>query len=69
MPYKYREIEKRLFSLGFNIVRQNGSHVIFSKWSLTFPVPNHWWKDISLWVERKIIKLVWYTKEAFRKIK
>jgi len=69
MPYKYREIEKKLLKLWFKIVRQNWSHVIFNNWSLTFPVPNHWWKDISLWVENKIIKLLWETKESFKKIK
>jgi len=69
MPYKYKEIEKRLLKLWFKIVRQKWSHVLFTKWWLTFPVPNHWWKDISNWVENKITKLVWETKESFRKIK
>ncbi len=69
MPYKYKEIEKRLFSLGFKVVRQNWSHVLFSNWKLTLPVPNHWWKDISPWVEKSIIKVVWLTKEEFKIIK
>jgi len=69
MPYKYKEIEKRLLSLWFKIVRQNWSHVLFSKWTLTFPVPKHWWKDISPWVENKIIKLLTLTKEQFKNLK
>ena len=69
MPYKYKDIEKRLFLLWFKIVRQNWSHVIFSKWTLTFPVPKHSWKDISPWVENKIIKISWKSKEDFRKLK
>ncbi|MDQ7009973.1 MAG: type II toxin-antitoxin system HicA family toxin [Candidatus Gracilibacteria bacterium] len=69
MPYKYREIKKRLLKLGFKIVRQNGSHVIFTKSGLTFPVPNHGGKDISNGIENKIIKLLGETKESFRKIK
>jgi len=69
MPYKYKDFEKRLLLLGFKIVRQNDSHVIFSKNNLTFPVPKHWWKDISFWVERKILKILWISNEEFRKIK
>jgi len=68
MPYKYNEIEKRLLILWFKIVRQNWSHVIFSKWLITFPVPKHWWKDISIWVENKIIKFSWLTKIEFKNI-
>ena len=69
MPYKYKEVEKRLLKLWFKIIRQNWSHVLFSKWNLTFPVPHHWGKDISPWVESKIIKLTWETKISFKKIK
>ena len=69
MPYKYREIEKRLLKLWFKIVRQNWSHVIFTKAWLTFPVPKHSWKDISNWVENKILKLLWISSNDFRKIK
>jgi predicted RNA binding protein YcfA (HicA-like mRNA interferase family) len=69
MPYKYKEIEKRLLILWFKIIRQNWSHILFSKWNMTFPVPKHWWKDISPWVENKIIKLSWETKISFKNIK
>jgi len=69
MPYSYIEIQKRLIVLWFEIVRQKGSHVLFSDWKITFPVPKHWWKDISSWVENKIIKILWITKEEFKNIK
>lgn len=69
MPYSYKEIEKRLIMLGYQIVRQNWSHVIFTNWKLIFPVPKHWWKDISLWVENKIIKNLWISKDDFHDIK
>jgi predicted RNA binding protein YcfA (HicA-like mRNA interferase family) len=66
MPYKYREVEKRLLKLWYLIVRQNWSHVIFSNWINVLPVPNHWWKDLSPWVESKIIKNLWLTKVEFK---
>ena len=53
MPLKYREIEKRLLKTGYRIVRQKGSHVIFSNGKDTFPVPKHGSRDISPGVERR----------------
>lgn len=69
MPYKFRDIEKRLNKLGYTIVRQKWSHVLFSDWKKIFPVPNHWWREISPWVEKKIIEIVWITKNDFDNIK
>ncbi len=66
MPYSYSDIEKRLLNLWYEIVRQNGSHVLFSNWKNTMPVPRHWNKDISIWVEKKIIKNTWLTTEEFK---
>ncbi len=67
MPYKFREIEKRLCKLGFKIVREGkGSHVIFSDGSITFPVPKHGGKEISKGVEKKIIKMVGISEQEFR---
>jgi len=40
MLFKYREIERNLKKMGFQVVRQKGSHVIFSNGRHTFPVPN-----------------------------
>jgi len=68
MPYSYKEIEKRLLKLWYKIVRQNWSHVIFCKWDMLFPVPKHSWKDISVWIENKIIKNIWISKEDFKNL-
>jgi predicted RNA binding protein YcfA (HicA-like mRNA interferase family) len=68
MPYKFKEIEKRLRKLGYKIVRQTGSHVLFSNGISTFPVPNHSGKDISPGVERQILKLLKMSKDDFRKL-
>jgi len=69
MPFKYREIEKKLRKLGYNIVRQKGSHVLFSNGEITFPVPNHGSKDISQGVEKQILKILNLNIYEFRKIK
>ena len=69
MPFKYREFERRLIKLGFKIVRQKGSHVIFSDGKNTFPVPNHSSKDISPGVERQLLKILDLTITEFRNIK
>jgi predicted RNA binding protein YcfA (HicA-like mRNA interferase family) len=68
MPFKYREIESKLIKIGYKIVRQKGSHVIFSNGKITFPVPNHGSKDISLGVERQILKILDLTIDEFRNI-
>ena len=66
MPYSYKEFERKLIKLWFKAVRQKWSHVIFSNWIKSFPVPKHGWKDISVWVENKIIKNLWITKIEFK---
>ena len=66
MPYNFKEIEKRLLKLWYKIIRQNGSHVLFCKWNIIFPVPKHASKEISIWVENKIIKNIWITKDEFK---
>ncbi len=68
MPYKFIDIKRKLEKLWFIIVRQKGSHVLFSNWKIIFPVPNHWNKDISNWVENKIYKVIDITKKDFGKI-
>ncbi len=65
MPYKFREIKNKLTRLGFKIVRQKGSHVLFSNGKVTFPVPNHGSKDISPWVEKKVLQLTSKTRKEF----
>jgi len=69
MPYSYKEIEKRLIKLWYKVVRQNWSHVLFSNGKATFPVPKHGWKDISPWVENKIIKNLWLSRDDFRNLR
>ncbi|PID34677.1 MAG: hypothetical protein CR971_02060 [candidate division SR1 bacterium] len=65
MPYKFREIKNKLTRLGFKIVRQKGSHVLFSNGKVTFPVPNHGSKDISPGVEKKVLQLTSKTRKEF----
>ncbi len=69
MPFKYREFERKLTKLGYKIVRQKGSHVLFSDGKNTFPVPNHGSKDVSPGVERQLLKILGLTIDEFRKIK
>ena len=69
MPFKYREIEKRLSKLNYKIVRQRGSHVIFTDGENTFPVPNHGSRDISLGVEKRLLKMLGLSADEFRNIK
>jgi predicted RNA binding protein YcfA (HicA-like mRNA interferase family) len=68
MPFNYREIESKLTKMGYRIVRQKGSHVIFSNGEMTFPVPKHGSKDISPGVERQLLKILDLTIDEFRNI-
>jgi len=69
MPFKYREIEKRLMEMGYRVVRQKGSLVIFSDGEKIFPVPNHGPKDISPGAERQLLALLNMSADEFRNIK
>jgi len=69
MPFKYREIEQKLTKMGYSIVRQRGSHVIFSDGKNIFPVPNHGSKDISIGVEKQILKILDLTVNEFKNVK
>ena len=69
MPYKYKDINKRLLKLGYKIVRQKGSHVIYSDGKTTFPVPKHGVKDISIGIEKQILKILNLSRDEFNKIK
>lgn len=55
--------------MGYAIVRQKGSHVIFSDGKNTFPVPNHGSKDISPGVERQLLKILGMSTDEFRNVK
>ena len=69
MPFKYREVERRLLRMGYKVVRQKGSHVIFSDGKNTFPVPNHGSKDISPGVEKQLLKILNISVDEFRSTK
>ena len=69
MPFKYRDIEKKLIKMGYKIVRQKGSHVIFSDGKNTFPIPKHGSKDVSPGVEKQLIKILDLTLSEFKNIK
>jgi predicted RNA binding protein YcfA (HicA-like mRNA interferase family) len=69
MPFKYKEIERRLLKMGYTIVRQKGSHVIFSDGKNTFPVPDHGSKDISPGVEKQVLKILGMSVDEFRSIR
>lgn len=69
MPFKYREIEKKLIKIGFQVVRQKGSHVIFSNGRDAFPVPKHGSNNISPGVERQLLKILAMTRDEFSNIK
>lgn len=55
--------------MGYKVVRQKGSHVIYSNGKNTFPVPNHGSHGISPGVERQILKLLGTSVDEFRNIK
>jgi len=55
--------------MGYRIVRQKGSHVIFSDGKNTFPVPNHGSKDISPGVERQLLTILSMSADEFKSIK
>jgi predicted RNA binding protein YcfA (HicA-like mRNA interferase family) len=69
MPFKYKEIERKLLKMGYAIVRQKGSHVVFSDGKNTFPVPNHGSKDLSQGVERQLLKILGMSIDEFRSVK
>ncbi|NTV93592.1 MAG: type II toxin-antitoxin system HicA family toxin, partial [Chlorobiaceae bacterium] len=64
-----KEIERRLLKMGYTIVRQKGSHVIFSDGKNTFPVPDHGSKDISPGVEKQVLKILGMSVDEFRSIR
>ncbi len=55
--------------MGFQVVRQKGSHVISSNGMDTFPVPKHGSNGIFPGVERQLLKILSMTRVEFRNIK
>lgn len=69
MPYRYRDIEKRLYVAGFYLARTTkGSHVIFKCGSQMIPVPNHGGKEITIGVEKNILRALNLTAEQFKNL-
>jgi predicted RNA binding protein YcfA (HicA-like mRNA interferase family) len=68
-PVKPDELIRVLEKLGFEKIRQSGSHVIFKhadgRWTT---VPVHKGKDVAIGTFRKILKDAEITYEDFRKL-
>ena len=55
---KYEEFHRLVKASGWEIVRQSGSHVIYRKGTITFPVPYHKGKELGKGLEMKIRKMM-----------
>ncbi len=53
---KYDELHVLVRNNGWIKIRQSGSHVIYKKGSITYPVPYHKGKEASKGLEMKIRK-------------
>ncbi|OUN59614.1 type II toxin-antitoxin system HicA family toxin [Alistipes sp. An66] len=51
---KSSELQKLILANGWRIVRQNGSHVIYEKNGVRYPVPFHGGKEVGTGLEKKI---------------
>ena len=63
----FRELEKVLFSLGFQAVRQKGSHVFYHHPDgRTTSIPNHPGRDLARPLIREILREIELSPEQFR---
>ena len=66
-PYSYRQVIKALSKLGFRVVRQKGSHIVFKGTykgiNRTVVVPKH--KEIAVGTLRGILIQIGITVEEF----
>ena len=53
---KYDEFHKIVRASGWETVRQSGSHVIYRKGTITYPVPYHKGKELGKGLEMKMRK-------------
>ena len=53
---KYDEIHRLISLNGWEVIRQNGSHVIYRKGPKSYPVPYHQGKELGKGLERIIKK-------------
>lgn len=64
----FRQMERILLHLGFNAVRQKGSHVFYRHLDgRTTTVPNHQGRDLARPLVREILREVELTTEEFQK--
>ena len=66
---KPRELERVLFSLGFEKIRQKGSHVFYRHLDGRYTtIPHHPGRDISSNLLNKILKEIQLDKEEFKSL-
>ena len=66
---KSRDLEKVLFKLGFNKVRQKGSHAFYRHGDGRYTtIPHHPSRDLSSILVLKIIKEINLSKEELEKL-
>ena len=53
---KTTELHRLVRANGWEVVRQTGSHIIYRKGTVTYPVPYHGSKELGMGLERKIRK-------------
>ena len=53
---KTTEFHKLVRANGWKVLRQTGSHIIYQKGSMTYPVPYHGAKELGKGLENKMIK-------------
>ena len=64
----FKTMEKVLFSVGFQAVRQKGSHIFYRHPDgRTTTVPNHRGRDLARPLIREILREIEMTPEEFRK--
>ncbi len=51
---KSDEFHRVVRANGWSVVRQTGSHIIYRKGNMTYPVPYHKGKEIGTGLERKM---------------
>jgi predicted RNA binding protein YcfA (HicA-like mRNA interferase family) len=62
----FRQVQKVLFRLGFQAVRQKGSHVFYRHYDgRTTTVPNHPGRDVARSLLREILREIELTPEQF----
>lgn len=62
---KSQDFVKTLLKVGFEISRQNGSHVILKKYQVTVVVPVHRGKEIRIGLFKKLLKDISMNEEDF----